>query len=395
MRSRSATRGTALTAIGVGTLLTLALGTAAAPASASAARQAVQPNEAGGPILGVGLDLGALYVSTTTDTLPGEQAAHYQIIAGDPVRRVYVLRNDGLLTLKNVIVHDPDVSSGAMQCGPAGGPSVAALPPHSSASCSATFTAVPGEHDTTVTASGTVFLLNIIRLSGKSKADYTAVVPALQASLSLGGGPSGASLPAGTAVSATVTVRNAGSVQLTQIAPTDPQPLTDFSCGDDGATVARLAAGESAACSGALTPEPGPHVSSLTIVGNWLWKWPLTAQGPQPRRTLKVRTVANAAYTGLPVSSPTPRPTPVASPPSTAPAPTTPPSEQPAPVIVVPSRSPHSTPTPAAAPSSAVLQTVSQFQASRGLPLPLKVLVVIVIPAVAAAAGARRIAAGR
>src|ERR1700719_4309934 len=66
------------------------------------------------------LDLEALHVSAFTDTLPDETAADFQARAGDPVRRVYLVRNDGLLPLVDVSVHDPDAAGAALSCGPDG-----------------------------------------------------------------------------------------------------------------------------------------------------------------------------------------------------------------------------------------------------------------------------------
>lgn len=388
------------------TILVLGLGIAVVPTStpASAAQPTVAlpylalPNTvlANNVLLpSLDLDLDALRLSTVTDTLPADMAASYETIAGDPVQRVYTVRNNGLLALRNVSVTDPDAADTAMNCGPDGTPTIATLPPLSSSSCTATFAAVQGKHHTTISASGTVALLNVA-LSDAARVDYTAVLPALNASLSLGSGQPGVALPAGSPASATVTVLNTGSVALSQVTEQNALPLTNFSCGgSDEPVLQQLNSGESVACSGAFTPAPGAHVISVTVIGSWLWHRPLTAQGPQPSRVLRVQTVTEAPYTGVPAPATPPTPTPV-TPSGAAPTPA-PAHSVPAVVIPTPSSQLLLVPTPAPVPTSAraLLQPVSQFKASRGLSLPLKVLVIIIIPAVAAATGARRIASRR
>ncbi|HEV2344591.1 MAG TPA: hypothetical protein VGS97_10900 [Actinocrinis sp.] len=386
------------------TILALGLGIAVVPLPANGTQPAALPNTTipntatpnNALLPGLDLDLGALQLSTTTDTLPADEAASYETIAGDPVQRVYAVRNRGLLALRDVSVSDPDANGAAMRCGPHGTPTLATLPPLSSSSCTVAFAAMQGKHHSTVTATGTVTLLDVM-LSDADRVDYTAVVPALSASLSLGSGQSSPALPVGSPVPATVTVLNAGSVPLSEVSAQDPPPLSDFSCGDGGAIVERLDAGESVACNATLTPAPGVHVSRVTITGNWVWDRPLTAQGPQPSRVLRVQTVAEASYTGVPVPSTPPAPTPVVTPsippPTSAAARSTPAAVLPP--APSPRLSPSPAPTPTPTPTKALLQPVSAFQRSRGISLPLKVLVIVIIPAVAAATGARRIASRR
>ena len=402
---RTAIRVAIRGALSISAVLGLGLGIAAIPTPASASANAPKPPDP---------DDDALLLSTTTDTLPEDAATHFETIAGDAVHRVYYVHNRGLLPLDNITVSDPDASGATIHCGLTGASTIPTLLPLAWTTCSATFTATPGEHHTTATASGTVFLFNAT-VTGEDDTGYTAVVPALSASLSLGpipgAGPApgnsgglqpNTNLPIGSPIPATVTISNTGSVALTEVTPAPQSPLSISGCAPGDPVVHNLDAGKSADCTGVLIPAPGPNVSSVTITGIWQWDHPITEQGPQQPEQLTIQTVAEAPYVGVPVNNPPPPPSP--SPSSPAPPPPTP--APPSPAVVIPqppqpsqspSLSPSSpAPTPTPTQVAAMLQQpVSQFQASRQLPLPLKVLVIIIIPAVAAAAGARRIASSR
>jgi hypothetical protein len=358
----------------------LLLGLACALAPAAAAEGTAQSG-----YVDPDLDLDALHVSTFTDTLPGQVAADFQARTGDPVRRFYVLRNDGLLPLVDVSVHDPDAAGATLSCGPDGTPGISALAPLSWASCSTGFAAVTGEHQTTVTAAATSPTFNR-SLSATAVAGYTALEPGLQVSVSFEGGDN--SLPANADVPATVTIADTGSVDLHNLAAVGPQPLSGLDCGFGGAVPADLDEGESALCTATLTTTPGTHSGSLTIAGTWTWARPITAQGPQYRRVLTIQAIADTSYTGVllpttpppqPRVAPPPPPSPAlirtgpaAIPPAPFPTPTPPSS---------PSRSP--APSPTRTPSHAVLVGNPQYPVSHGLSLPLKVLAIIVVPAIA------------
>lgn len=406
-RRPQAAAGPVRATLSVGALLALGIGIAAVPTPASATAPPVRPGELVNK--NPDFDPDALRLSTTTDTLPAGAATQYQARVGDPVQRVYVVHNNGLLPLENVTVSDPGADGAAIRCGPGGTPTIATLLPLSWISCEATFTAMPGQHDTTATASGTLFLLGVT-LSDQAAAGYTAVAPALSATLSLNGGKPATNLPAGSPVAAVVTVLNSGSATLTNVGPLAPQPpLSILGCNGAGSMIGSLGAGQSAFCTGALIPAPGANVADVTITGTWQWNQPITAQGPQSPRTIKLQTVAAAPYTGIPVTSPTPPPppptpgapasTPTPPPPTPTPTPSATPTNPAAvfpPLFPPPTPSPTlHTPTPFPAPLGAAVQAVSQFKASRGLSLPLRVLVIIIIPVVAAAAGARRMASRR
>lgn len=411
---RSAVRVAVRGALSVSAVLGLGLAIAAVPLPASATVATSAPAKPADPNQHPDFDHDALGLITTTDTLPEDQAAHFQAIAGDPVNRVYYLHNRGLLPLENVTVSDPGNNGAAIHCAPTGTATVPTLLPLAFVTCTSTFTATAGEKHTTATASGIVFLFGVT-LTGEDQTGYTAVVPALSASLSLNGGQPTTHLPVGTPVSAVITMVNPGSVPLQQVGPLPPQPpLSIIGCGGDadnhGATVDKLNPGQSAFCTGALIPQPGAHESSVTVAGTWRWDHPITAQGPQSPKVLSIQTVASAQYTGVAVPTPPPPtpPPPTPPPPHPGPPPTpAPPGSTPA--LLIPPQSPLPSPSPSPTPSphrptpvptssqiDAVLQqAVSQFQAQRQLPLPLKVLVIIIVPAVAAAAGARRIASSR
>ncbi len=328
---------------------------------------------------------GALHISTFTDTLPGDTATAFHTLAGDMIRRVYIVRNDGLLPLTDVSVHDPDASPSAIRCGEDGDADDADLGPLSSTACSATFTASAGEHESTVVAMATSPVLER-RLSAHDQAGYAAIAPGLSTSVTYRNGVRpGGSLPADTTVSATVTVVNSGAAELTNLRLAPPPQLSGLRC-SGSSTISSLSPGESASCTGSLATAPGRHDASLTVAGRWLWDRALTSQGPQPPRSFAVQAVADASYDGIsPARSPSP---PVR-------RPTTIPPRRPA---ALPASSPPTTPSPPKAgpalgpapqPSHALAQAAGQFVASRGLSFPLKVLAIVVIPGVAAA---RRIA---
>ncbi|HZU58849.1 MAG TPA: hypothetical protein VFA06_23415 [Actinocrinis sp.] len=338
----------------------------------------------------LGLDLEALHLSTFTDTLPGTEATAFHALAGDTVRRVYVVRNDGLLPLTRVSVHDPDVSSAAIRCTHDGDDDSddgdgADLGPLSELTCFATFNAAVGEHDGRVAASALSPLLNRT-VSASADAGYTAIAPGLSASLAFANGvPPGGGLPADTTVSATVRIVNSGSAEVTGLRLVPPPSLSGLAC-SAGPSVGSLAPGASAVCSGSLTTTVGRHDDSLIVAGTWLWDRAITSQGPQSTRSYPIQASAEAAYNGIkapgPPASPAPPPSPraAAAPrlPAASPSPSPPASPSPSP--------PHS---PVPTPVQPLVPANVQFVPSRGLSLPLKVLAIVVIPGVAAA---RRIA---
>jgi hypothetical protein len=356
----------------------LLLGLACALAPAAAAEGTAQT---GYHSLDLDLDLEALHVSTFTDTLPDQAAADFQARAGDPVRRVYLVRNDGLLPLVDVSVHDPDAAGAALSCGPDGAPDISALAPLSWASCSTSFTAETGGHSTTVTASATSPTFGR-SLSATTVAGYTAVEPGLQVTVSFG---SGVDLPANTDVPATVTITDTGSVTLHDLTPVSPQPLSGLSCGPGGSVLPDLGPGESALCTATLATTPGVHSGSLTLAGTWTWAQPITAAGLQCRRVLAIQAVADASYTGvLPPAPPpaqvraAPPPPPRQTPPQQTRAAAVPPTPTPTPTASPP-HSPSASPTP----SRGVLVGNPQYPVSHGLSVPLKVLAIVIVPAIA------------
>ncbi|MGH6657222.1 MAG: hypothetical protein ACRDVE_18720, partial [Actinocrinis sp.] len=308
---------------------------------------------------------------------------------------VYIVRNDGLLPLTHIALLDPDVPGSSMHCDDDERPgNLDDLGPLSWESCTVTFTARPGTHQESVTATATAPLLQRT-LSTSAPSGYTAVRPDLSASLTLGNGlTAGGDLRIGKPAGARITVTDSGDVRLEHITPTAAPPLAAVSCADSGGgpAVAALEPGRSAACDARFTPAPGPRSTAVTVTGTWYWSKPITTQGPQSPRRVTVQATAGASYVGvLPPSPPPPKPSPSPSPTPPAPAPVkrTPP---PAPAIVPPPAPPSPTParpspppSPAPSPTHAVLQAAQQFQPTRGLSIPLKVLAIVIIPAVAAA----------
>jgi hypothetical protein len=355
---------------------------AALSPSAFAVSGSVQPTQQSDTR--VGLDLDSLHLSTFTDTLPGTAATEFHALAGGTVRRVYVVRNDGLLPLTDVSVHDPDVSSSAIRCTGDGDDDAddSDLGPLSRLSCSVTFEASVGEHDSRVTATALSPVFGST-LYAEAATGYTAIAPGLSASVALANGvPPGGSVRAGATIGATARIVNTGSAELTGLRLAPPPSVSGLSC-PEGSEVGSLDPGESAVCSGALTTAVGRHDDALVVAGSWRWDRAITSDGPQPSRSYPIQATADAAYDGVsppPSPSPSPRPrsvaapiTPAASPPPASPTPPT------------PSPPPRSAPKPIQELPPATVQ----FVASRGLSLPLKVLAIVIIPAVAAA---RRIA---
>jgi len=376
-------------AVRLSILLLFGLACAGAPAAAAEgiAQSAHQEPEPKPSLdLDLDLDLDALHLSTFTDRLPGQEAANFQARAGDPVRRFYLLRNDGVLPLADVSVQDPDAAGATLHCGPSGTPTLSVLAPLSWASCSATFTAVTGKHRTTVTATATSPTFKR-SLSGWTVAGYAAVEPGLQVGVSFG---NGGNLPAGTNVPATVTITDTGTVKLHDLTPETLQLLSSLTCAPQGSDdaddsddpddslVAELDPGESARCTATLATTPGTHSGSLTIAARWTWERPITVQGPQWRRVLTIRSVADTSYAAAPPLS-----NPVLQPRAAAPPPPSPSPVRTSPAAVVPRPSPSPTPTPSPTPSHAVLFGNPQYPVSHGLSLPLKVLAIIVVPAIA------------
>jgi hypothetical protein len=348
-----------------------------------------------GPAVGVrvGPDLGWLRLSTFTDTLPGEAATAFHARAGDVVRRVYVVRNDGLLPLTDVSVRDPEVSSSAFRCtrGDDDDADDADLGPLSWTTCSATFQALAGEHVGTVTATADSPILRRT-LSAAADTGYTAVTPGLSASVAFeNGAPQGGNLPADATVGARIRIVNSGSAELTGLRVSPPPSLSAVSCAA-GSTIGSLDPGESAVCSGSLTTAAGRHDETLFVAGVWRWDHAITAQGPQPPRSYPIQTTADVAYDG--VARPSPPPTPLPSPPprehsAAAPGPLVTPPSPPPPTSAPPTPRPSPARSPAQRPVQPLVPATVQFVPSRGLSLPLKVLAIVIIPAVAAA---RRIA---
>lgn len=334
------------------------------------------------------LDLGALHLSTFTDTLPGEEAAAFHARAGDVVRRVYVLRNDGLLPLTDVSVHDPDASASAIRCTPDGDEDDDAdMAPLSWMSCSATFQAVPGEHVGSATASAVSAIFKHT-LSAAADAGYAAITPGLSATLTFENGvPRGGNLPADAVVGARVRILNPGSAELAALRVVPPSSLSGLSC-RAGSTIGSLDPGESTVCSGSLRTAAGRHEDALVVAGTWRWDHAITAQGPQPTRWYPIQAGTSAAYNGVARPSPPPTPTPLPPRPRSAgaSAPVIPPSPS---TSASPSPIPSPPPSPAPAPVRPLPPAAVQFVPARGLSPPLKVLAIVIIPAVAAA---RRIA---
>ncbi|HZP50387.1 hypothetical protein [Actinocrinis sp.] len=334
----------------------------------------------------LGLDLDALRLSTFTDTLPGTEATAFHALAGDTVRRVYVVRNDGLLPLTGVSVHDPDVSSAAIRCTHDGDDDSddsdgADLGPLSRLTCFATFKAAVGEHDGRVTASAVSPVFNRTPFAA-ADTGYTAIAPGLSASLAFANGvPPGGGLPADTAVGATVRIVNSGSAEVTGLRLVPPPSLSGLAC-SAGLSVGSLDPGASAVCSGSLRTTAGRHDDSLVVAGTWLWDRAITSQGQQPTRRYPIQATTDAAYNGIrapsPPASPAPPPSPRVAAAPRLPAASPPPSP-PASPTPSPPRSPVPTPVQPLAPATV------QFVPSRGLSLPLKVLAIVVIPGVAAA----------
>lgn len=332
---------------------------------------------------------GSLRLSTFTDTLPGTAATAFHALAGDTVRRIYILHNDGLLPLTDVSVHDPDVSSAVFRCGLGDGDEGddgadgeaddgADLGPFGWTACSATFTARVGEHESTVSATGSSLIARRF-VSAEDTAGYTAIAPGLTVSVTFGDGSRpGGSLPAGAAVVAAVRVTNSGSTPLAGLRPVPPLPFSGFGC-PAGSAVPALAPGGSAVCTGTLRVAPGRHDSGLSVAGTWLWDRAITGCGPRPPRSFPIKASADASYIGV---------TPPTSPPPPPPAPPPAPHARPA-AVAVPVRPP-STPPPSPPRSTppptghALPRATIRFVAARGLSFPLKVLAIVVIPGVAA-----------
>lgn len=377
-----------------GALLATGFVLAVGPSALAASAASNQPAD-----VRVGLDLDVLRLSTFTDTLPGTAATAFHALAGDTVRRVYVVRNDGLLPLTGVSVHDPDVSSSAIRCTHDGdddsgsardgdesdGVNGADLGPLSWLTCVATFKAAVGEHDGRITASAASPVFGRT-LSAAADTGYTAVAPGLSASLAFANGvPPGGALPADATVGARVQIVNSGSAEVTGLYLVLPPSVSGLAC-SAGSSVGALAPGESAVCSGSLATAAGRHDDSLAVDGTWLWDRAITSQGPQPTRWYPIQTIAYAAYDGIKPPSPPPSPAPPPSPRAAA-APRLPAaSPSPSPPASPPPRPPR---TPGPSPVEALAPASVQFVPSRGLSLPLKVLAIVVIPGVAAA---RRIA---
>jgi hypothetical protein len=382
------------------TLLATGLVIASSPSSlaASPATPSAGVHVDPGLDLGLGLNLDALHLSTFTDTLPGDQASDFHALAGDLVRRVYVVRNDGLLPLTRVTVHDPDVSPSSITCSRHGDPDDARDPddpelgPLHWTACSATFTALAGTHETTVTATATSPVAGRT-LSAQDDAAYTAISPGLSASVTFKNGVApGGSVPAGATIGATLRIVDSGSAEIAGLHATPPASWSGFTC-PAGSPADSLGPGESVVCNGSLSTAPGRHDGSVIVSGRWHWDRPITSQGPQFARWYPIQVTADAGYVGFVPSTPPPSPPPaaLAPPPRSAalarvPA-ATPPSPSASPP---PSPKPSNSPTPA--PRHALPPATAQFVASRGLSLPLKVLAIVVIPGVAAA---RRIVSRR
>lgn len=366
----------------LGALLAAGIVAAVSPSALAAAAGSNPPTD-----VRVDLDLGALHLSTLTDTLPGEAATAFHARAGDVVRRVYVVRNDGLLPLTDVSVHDPDVSASAIRCAPDGdGDDDADMGPLSWMSCSATFAASAGEHESRITATAVSAIFKRT-LSASAAAGYTAIAPALSATVTFDNGvPQGGNLPADASVGVKVRIANPGSAELTGLRVTPPPPLSSLVC-PAGSTIGSLDPGESAICSGSLAITAGRHEDALVVAGMWRWDRAITAQGPQPPRSYPIQATANVAYNGITRPSPSPTPTPPPPPPPAHSAaalgpPVISPSPSP-PTSASPTQRPPRSPAPT--PVRPLLPATVQFVPSRGLSLPEKVLVIVLVPGVAAA----------
>lgn len=367
-----------------GALLATGFVLAVGPSAFAASAASNQPTD-----VRVDLDLGALRLSTFTDTLPGTAATAFHALAGDTVRRVYVVHNDGLLPLTGVSVIDPDVPSSAIRCthdgdddwdgagdGDGAGEATGAdLGPLSWLTCFASFKAAVGEHDVRVSASAVSPVFGQT-LSTAADTGYTAIAPGLSASLAFANGvPSGGALPADTTVGASVRIVNSGSADVTGLRLVPPPSLSGLAC-SAGSSAGALGPGESAVCSGSLATAAGRHDESLAVDGTWLWDRAITSQGPQPTSWCPIQATTYAAYDGI--KPPSPRAAAAPRLPAASPSPSPPASRTPSP--------PHS---PAPTPVEPLAPANLQFVPSRGLSLPLKVLAIVVIPGVAAA---RRIA---
>lgn len=404
-------------ALGLLAVVALGLPIGTAGPDAAAARPTAAPRQGFEP------GSGTLRLFTFTDTLPGTAATAFHALAGEQVRRVYLVDNDGLLPLTDVSVHDPDVSPSAFRCLQDDGDSAGAqrsglalrsagadLGPLGWTACSVLFTARVGEHLSTVTATATSPVAGRV-LAAQDDAGYTAVAAGLSVHVTFQGGVNaGGSLPAGAEVGASVELVNAGSVRLVDLHPASPSPLSGLACSADGQsgggqsggahvadatvlnptvsnpTVSALDPGGSATCTGSLRTEPGRNAANLSIAGMWLWDRAITSQGPQSPRSFPLLVVADASYTGIAPPGAPPSPAPVQPPAQPKPnAARTPPR-------VPTSPKPHPPRSAAPAPSHAPPQAAARFVASRGLSFPLKVLAIVVIPGVAAA---RRLASHR
>jgi hypothetical protein len=350
-------------------------------------------------VAGVGLPVGtagavptpplnpdALHVMTYTDAMPNASATNFQARAGDPVRRVYVVRNDGLLPLDDVTVHDPQTGHGPLRCGD-GGTDGTGLDPLSWASCSVTFPAAAGEHDGAVTVTATS-PGHSPGLTAQAEAGYTAILPSLHVGVSFGSRST--HLHTGATASAAVTVANTGSVTLYGLSAVAASPLSGLSCGTQGTKIGRLDPGDSTTCTATVDVSTGSHSGSVTASGYWWWKLPLTADGPQWSGWQRISATGTGGYTALEPPPPAaPRDAPAVVPPPVRPAP--PPSPSPSPTPT-PTPTPPPTHSPPPTPIHAVIAGTPHYPVSRGLSVPLKVLAIVVVPAIAVG---RRAAAGR
>jgi hypothetical protein len=200
-----------------------------------------------------------LVKKTNTVLAPNEPGPYVPV--GGAVTWTFAVTNTGNSEMTNVTVTDDLVPAADIDCG-AGNNVIATLAAGATMTCTATGTAVAGQHVNNATATGTVDGQTVTDtdISHYFGSEPSISVEKLTNGMDVPAAP-GPSLPVGSMVTWTYNVTNTGNVPLTDVTVVDDQGVT-VTC--PGTT---LAVGESVACTASGTVQTGAYHNVATATG--------------------------------------------------------------------------------------------------------------------------------
>jgi len=219
----------------------------------------------------------AIDIEKATNGVDADTPTGPELVVGEAVTWTYVVTNTGTTNLVNVAVTDDIIPAADIDCG--NGSNVVAgpiAPAGGTFTCTATGIAVAGQYANVSDVVGTPADAAGNPIAGLSTVDdtdpshYIGLVPSVDIEKDTNGQdadtPVGPQVPVGDTVTWTYEVTNNGDVTLAPLTVTDDQGVA-IDCGAGTPTIASLAPGDSATCTGTAPAELGQYMNNSDVSG--------------------------------------------------------------------------------------------------------------------------------